>query len=499
MIDVKARSFLSLFTQNASIATNTTTTAASGPVPKQVDSTQQATQKLASNILDSQQNQYPPSNEFSSSNDQFYSSQDSQQAPKKKMLFDPKSNQMVEPTAVVATEHKPFSANNAAAAPGNSNKSPRTGPGYPKKAFEALQSTNSLSSAPPHISKNTNLKRKGAEDADGKWVRVAPLPSPPRPEISPTTEANESEDKNSPILEDSEQIDIQKVSTTIEQTKTRSVLARSYNPQSENHRNNSNVGRFGEFSGREASEEPPRNAPQSHVFRRDADEKKEARAKERQERGPRSKGFLFRYNSKDELEQVFTSAELAKHHEPAAHILEGEVASAPSRLSQASARSISAEEPNDVRKRNAVKEPDLANIPYDIADFGENLINLGFSDPLESRSNSSPERSRVIGQVWIESGSSNANNASNVGQLTLERIQPQQNPHAELDKSLSRPSNASLGLDDSAQDLLNPAQGVGYPLSSLALGGILPSTLIDPPPIEWYFEKSPFAICCAIF
>jgi len=85
----------------------------------------------------------------------------------------------------------------------------------------------------------------------------------------------------------------------------------------------------------------------------------------------------------------------------------------------------------------------------------------------------SPERSRIIGLnspmpgLWGQ----NMPALSAPPPTPLQMIQPQQNPNAELDKSLTRSTSASLGLQDHG----------GYSsLDSLGgLGGILQNSLLD--------------------
>eukprot|EP01036_Dinobryon_divergens_P028483 gene28482-37434_t len=528
--DVKARSYSSLFVQSSG---------PSGP-PSASDSAQSKQMEAVQNQGSHYRQAFPGPATASYSQPAYsganadvfagdaYPDPSQAQGQKKRLLFDPKSNQMVEPTVVVSSESKSFAAGNSAAA-GKGSRPP-----YAKKGnTESSQAENPFPNvATTAVRSSTQLNRKGAEDSEGKWLRnplppVAPVPSSSSDENAELPEDREVQDK-------ADRDDDSTGGGSRPQTSSRVPSAVLTRPNSQ---------RYDAVASKRAAIEAS-----VELANRVNDAKKEARAVERQQRGPRSKGFLFRYNEAGELEQVLSEEELAKlksAKEKAAAVEEEEeeeeeekeparssaVASVvpppqaaerphhvvawqtphstlqvvggvdPSKSDKDGQRARPGEF-NDVRKSPALiqKKSDSDavsslippydalpgfNVPGQLPDSFQpvSFVGLGLSDrPGSGQASveggralkvSSPEHSRIIGLgspmpgLWRQ----NVPGLSGPPPTPLQMMQPQQSPHAELDKSLTRNTNASLGMRDHG----------GYSsLDSLGgLGGILQNSLLD--------------------
>ena len=495
--DVKARSYSSLFVQNNE--------SSSAPAPSAAsDSGAGQGQGQSFHLRPA----YPGPTNSSSSQPTFsggiveglagdaYPEISQAQGPKKRFLFDPKSNQMVEPTAIVSSDSKSFQAGSNATTSKGSRQ-----PYVKKGSQESSQPGHAVTNgAPPAARSSMHLNRKEAEDSEGKWLRN-PLPPVAATEPSEGSDGQDKADRDA----DSERRAQEEGSKPQTSRVPSSVLSRPPNP-------------FLDFaaSKRAAFEASVEQAT------RVIDAKKEAQTQERLQRGPRSKGFLFRYNDAGELEQVLSEEERAKLKsvQEEATVVAEELADEEKHPAAQGSTAVSApqaaERPQPViawqtphSTLQVVGGADSSKGDKDASPSDEAPVELavpslipsykslsgfnvqadsfqpvsfaglglpdrpGSSGPsaLEgagmSLNGGSPERSRIIGLnspmpgLW----------GQNVPALSAPPPTPQQNPNAELDKSLTRSTSASLGLQDHG----------GYSsLDSLGgLGGILQNSLLD--------------------
>lgn len=430
------------------------------------------------------------------------SSAEDQQHPSRtrRLLYDPESEQMVEPTSVISSSDKPRPSNGAIGRSQTTSLS-----GNQRRPVDQLTQT-SLGS------RNPSFKRKGGgvEEAEGKWVRGIVQPAAAE-EANAASEvavvASAGSGSQEPPNDSSADAGIEKGFGDEGVHKVTSVLTRSG------------------ASGPERSVRPPTDSygqvPYTNKYRKaqqaEDNKLKELRTKERLARGPRTKGLLFRYNEKGEIEPVLSAAELLErdhtlkaHHEDGADLEMAErKPQFPTRQEVPTHSSTDTAQKKLTRDATVSEGADVADqekaqMRFDAAEErvqdlvleaeakrtyggGPFMHGLGLAELSEERTQtsrnaaagtiaSSPERSRLIGQMgglWSKS--------SPTGPTPLQMIQPQQDPNAALDQSLTR-SNTALGLEDPVDDLLGAGRNRGS-YSNLTeyggLGGILQPSLLD--------------------
>jgi len=468
---------------------------------------------------------------FGSSDDNFNSQDQHQNIPKKKMLFDPKSNQMVEPSLSTSADlhNKPY-----AGGPNTSNKS---NPPYVKKNH--TDSTNSSGPVSINSGRSPFLKRKAHEEPEGKWERVAPLPAvvvPVKQESDEVASSQANEGGFEVIQkEDEKAADLEVSEKPLPATVTHSVLSRPQRPvRDESQRTPYDTSK---------TYVQPRSAPEQSARQLEMAERREARTKERLARGPRTKGHLYRYNEAGEFERVFSAAELVELEQQPSKVDSDDVEDEAVTVEEpqvddtiaASQVSVASSVPAKVaaeawlapqstlrlmsRGTSAVAESDLATKEPPAIEAAvvhrqhhkqqaeerktqKYLNKKRFKHDNEAQPAVAPSSNVLAfqsldgiasafaaGLGLTDSTSSNNNAMATPSRLTAGGlwVQPQQNPNAELDKSLTR---TSVGLNDSSG-----AGGSGYS-SSLGglgggLGGILQtSSLLDANQANWSFHSS---------